>query len=136
MGYVIIWVQVDGVQGYGPRFVRLCSTGPCDLGNSNDKSCHEHDKRKGDRCPGYTLGNAWVAYLLAVWWATATVEDDKVVAGGSDPTNYNEVVITKDTKTKDAFLPHIICMKTRTDHTGVGLNVMTQALCAKDGSLP
>ena len=38
--------------------------------------------------------------------------------------------------TIDAFSSHIICAKTETAHTGVGLNVMTQALCSEDGSLP
>ena len=80
--------------------------------------------------------NTQVAYLLVVQQATATVEDDKVVAGGSDPTDYDEVVITKDTETIDAFSSCFICVKTKTAHTGVGLNVMTEALCAKDGSLP
>ena len=61
------------------------------------------------------------------------MEDDKVVAEGSDPTDYDEVVITKDTETIDAFLSHVIHAKTKTAYTGVGLNVMTQA---KNGSLP
>ena len=80
--------------------------------------------------------NTWVAYLLAVQQATATVEDDKVAAGESDPCKYNEVVTTKDTKTIDAFSSHIICVRMGTAYTGVGLNVMTQALHAEDGSLP
>ena len=64
------------------------------------------------------------------------MEDDKVVVGRSDPTAYDEVVTTKDTETIDAFSSHIIHVKTKTAHTGMGLNVMTQALHAKDGSLP
>ena len=40
--------------------------------------------------------NAWVAHLLAVQQATATVGDDNV-AGKSDLSKYYEVVITKDT---------------------------------------
>ena len=80
--------------------------------------------------------NAWVAYLLAVQWATATVEDDKFAAGESDPSEYDEVVTTKDTETIDAFSSHIIHAMMGRAYTGVGLNVMTQALCAEDGSLP
>ena len=87
-----------------------------------------------------TLATPWVnaqmAYHLVVQWATAIVEDDKVVAVGSNPTDYDEAVITKDMETTDAFLSCIICVKTETAYTGMGLNVMTQALCAKDGSLP
>ena len=61
--------------------------------------------------------NAWVAYLLVVWWATATVEDNKDVAGESDPIEYNEVVTTKHTETIDAFSSCIIHVKTGTAHT-------------------
>ena len=64
------------------------------------------------------------------------MEDSKVVAGRSNHTDYDEVVITKDVETIDAFSSHIICPKTETAHPGMGLNVMTQALHAKDGSLP
>ena len=39
-------------------------------------------------------------------------------------------------ETIDAFSSCIICVKTRTAHPGMGLTVMTQALHAKDGSLP
>ena len=42
--------------------------------------------------------NAWVAYLLAVLWATVTMEDKKAAAGKSDSSEYNEIVTTKDTR--------------------------------------
>ena len=80
--------------------------------------------------------NAWAAYLLAVWWATATVEDDKVAAGVLDFTGYDELVTTKDTKTIANFSSHIIQVQMRTAYTGVRLDVITQALNAEDGSLP
>ena len=64
------------------------------------------------------------------------VEDDKVAAGESDPSEYDEVVTTKDTKTIDSFLSHIICVRIGAAYTGTGLNVKTQALHAEDGSLP
>ena len=71
--------------------------------------------------------------LLAVWWATATVEDDKVAAEESDPSEYDEVVTTKDMETIDAFLSHIIHAEIRTAYTGVGLNVMTLPYVLKMG---
>ena len=77
-----------------------------------------------------------MAYLLAVWQATATIEDSKSVAGESDPSEYDKIVTTKDTKTIDAFSSHFIHAKKRTAHMGEGINVMTQALCTEDGSLP
>ena len=48
----------------------------------------------------------------------------------------DEVVTTKHTETIDAFSSHVIYVRTGTAHTGMGLNVMTQALCSEDGSLP
>ena len=64
------------------------------------------------------------------------MEDDKDVARVSDPSEYNEVVTTKDTETTDPLLSHIICAKTGIAHTATGLNVMTQALCTEDEPLP
>ena len=80
--------------------------------------------------------NAWVAYLLEFQWATATVENDKVAIGESDPSEYNEVVTIKDTETIDAFSSHIIHARMGMAHTGDGINVMTQALHAEYESLP
>ena len=60
--------------------------------------------------------NAWVAYLLAVQWATATIEDGKAAAGKSDPSEYDEIVTTKDNETIDAFSSHVIHARMRTAH--------------------
>ena len=62
--------------------------------------------------------------------------DDKVAAGTLDLTEYDEVVTTKNIEMVAVFLPHIIHVRVRNAYTGVGLNVMTQALHAEDGSLP
>ena len=64
------------------------------------------------------------------------MEDGKVVAGESNPSEYNEVVTTKDTENIDAFSSCIIHVRTGTAYTGMGLNVMTWALHTEDGSLP
>ena len=76
-----------------------------------------------------------MAYILAVQWATATIEDGKTVAGESDPSEYDEIIPTKDTKTIDGFSSHVIHARMRRAHTGEGINVMTQTLCAEGGSL-
>ena len=62
--------------------------------------------------------NALVAYLLAVRWATDTVEDDKVATGVLDLTEY-DVVTTKDTVKIDPFSSHIIYVRQGL-HTQVG----------------
>ena len=66
----------------------------------------------------------------------ATVENDKIAAGESDPSEYDEVVTTKDIKTIDAFSPQVIHLRMGMAHTGERINMMTQALHAEDGSLP
>ena len=79
--------------------------------------------------------NTQVAHLLAVQWATATVEGDQV-AGKWGLSGFNEVAITKNTKTIDAFSSHIIPAKAGTSYTGKRINMMTQALHGEEGSLP
>ena len=79
--------------------------------------------------------NAWVAYLLSVQRAAATLEDDQV-AGNSNLSGYNKVVITKNTETIDAFSSCVIIAKAGTAHTSERINVMIQALHIGDGSLP
>ena len=79
--------------------------------------------------------NAWVAHLLSVRRATATVEDDQT-AGNSNLCGYDKVVLTKNTETIDAFPSHVIIAKAGTAHCSKRINVMTQALCTEDSSLP
>ena len=78
--------------------------------------------------------NAQVAYLLAVKWATATIEDGNPEE--SDSNDYDEVVTTNKAETIDAFFFHVIHTKMKTAHWGEGINVMIQALHIEDGSLP
>ena len=56
--------------------------------------------------------------------------------GESSPSEYHEVVVTKNTETVDAFSSHVIPMKAEKAYTGERMNIMTQALQIKDGSLP
>ena len=65
----------------------------------------------------------------------ATVEDNQATKE-SDLDGYDEVVITRNMETVDAFSSHVIPMKAEKAYTGECINVMTQALQAKDGSLP
>ena len=64
------------------------------------------------------------------------MESDKIAAGKSGPSEYNEVVTTKDTETIDAYSSHMIHARMGTAHTGEGINMMTQVLCTEDGTLP
>ena len=133
MGYVVIWVQVDGVQGYDedqialviPHLSNFVAWVPIILGISTISHIMNMIKEREIDALATPWVNAWVAYLLEIQWATATVEDNKVAAGESDPSEYDEVVTNKDTETIDVFLSHIICVRTGTAYTGVQLHVMT-----------
>ena len=78
--------------------------------------------------------NARVAHLLSVWRAVAMLVDDQTTEESSLD-EYNEVVVTKNTEIMDAFSSHIIPMKTEKAYMGEHINIMTQALQTKDGSL-
>ena len=75
--------------------------------------------------------NAQVGHLLSVQRATATVEDSQV-ARKSSLSEYDEVVVTKNMETIDAFSSYVIPMKAEKVYTRERINVMTQALPAKD----
>ena len=144
MGYVIIQVQMDGVHGYDkdqtalvvPDLSNFAARVPIILGTPIVSCIVNVIKEKEIDALATPWVNAWIAYVLAVWRATATVENDKIAAGESDPSEYDEVVTAKDTETIAAFSSHVIHARMGMAHTGEGINVMTQSLCAEDGSLP
>ena len=61
------------------------------------------------------------------------VEDP--TTGNSNLGGYDKMVLTKETETIDTFSPCVVTAKASTAHTSHRINVMTQALCIKDGSL-
>ena len=71
--------------------------------------------------------NARVAHLLSMNRAAATVIGDGAT-GESSLNGYDEVVITKNTETVDAFSSHVIAVKVERVYTGESINIMTQAL--------
>ena len=56
--------------------------------------------------------------------------------GGANLNGYIEVVVTKNMETIDAVSSHVILMRVEKAYTGECINIMTQALQTKDGSLP
>ena len=67
--------------------------------------------------------------------AVATVVDDQT-SERANPNEYNEMVFTRNTETIEAFSSRVISIKAEKAYTGECINVMTQALWTKDGSLP
>ena len=67
----------------------------------------------------------------------ATVENDKFAGGESDPSEYKDVVSTKDTKTIDAFSSHVIHARMGMAHTERRDKCDDSGpSCTEDGSLP
>ena len=142
LGYVIVWVQVDGVQGYDEDQIALVIL---DLLNfavqvpviweTPTISCVMNIIKEKEID---ALATPWVstcvAYLLPAQQATATIEGSKTRDSG--PSDYDLIVTTKETEIIDAFSSWVIHPKTKTAHQGEGINIMTQALHVKDGSLP
>ena len=60
--------------------------------------------------------------------------DDQTM-GESSPDEYNEVVVTKNMETVDAFSSHVIPVKVEKAYMGEHINIMTQALQTKDSFL-
>ena len=93
LGYIIIWVQVDRVQGCNehqialviPDMSKLAAQVPVILGTPMISCIVNIIKEKEIDALAMPLVNAQVAYLLAVWQAMATIEDGKAAAGESDP---------------------------------------------------
>ena len=142
LGYVIVKVQVDGVQGYNEDQIALVAP---DLLNFTERipiiletptiSCiiSVMKEREIDAL-AMAWVNARVAHLLSVQGAAATIADDQATEEPSLD-EYDEAVITKNTETVDAFSSHIIPMKAEKAYMGECINIMTQALQTKDGSL-
>ena len=63
------------------------------------------------------------------------MEDDQT-AGNSNLSGYDEIDLTKNTETIDAFSSQVIIVKEGMAHTSKRINVITQALHVGDGSLP
>ena len=62
------------------------------------------------------------------------MEDDPIT-GNSNLGGYDEVVLTKNTETINAFSSHVITTNANAAHTSKRIDVMTQALHVEDGSL-
>ena len=141
IGYVITWIQVDAVQGYDedqialviPYLSNLVAWVPVILGTSMIGHIMNVIKESEMDMLVTPLVNTQVAYLLALWQATAMVEDDKVATKVLDPTWFDEIVTTKGSNMIDTFSSKIIHIRTKTAFTSVRLNVMTQALHGAEG---
>ena len=144
IGYVIIQVQVDGVEDYNEDQLALIVL---DLSNfvaqvpmilwTPTIGCIMNVIKESEIDTLVTpWANAHVAYLLVVWQVTTMLESNKDATRVLDPTKYNEVVTTKGCKMIDTFSSKIKHAQMKTAFTSVRLNVMTHTLHAGEGPLP
>ena len=133
---------MDGVQGYDkdqialviPDLSDFVVQAPVILGTLTISHIINITKEKEIDTLAMPWVNAQVAHLLSIWRAAVMVEDDQT-AGNSNLGGYNEMVLINNTETIDAFSSHVITAKVGTAYTSKRINLMTQALCVKDGSL-
>ena len=143
LGYVIVWVQVDGVQGYDedqialevPDESKFAEWIPVILGTPTISHIINIMKEREINALAMPWVNARVAHLLSVCRAMATVVDDET-AENANSNGYDEVVFTINLETIDTFSSHVLPIKVEKAYTGEHINVMTHALQTKDGSLP
>ena len=132
LGYVIVWVQVDGVQGYDEDQIALVILDeskfkewiPIILGTPTIS--HVMMERKVDALV-IPWVNARVAHLLSMCRAAATVVDDQTLES-ANPNGYDEVVFMRSMETIEAFSSHVISVIAEKAYTGEHINIMTQAL--------
>ena len=125
LGYVIIPGQVNGFQGYDedqralviPDMSKFVIWVQVILGTPTISWVVNVMKEKEIDALATPWVNAWVAYLLAVRQATATIEDF-ALGEQSDPNDYDEIVTTKETETINTFSSWVIHAKTKTAHWG------------------
>ena len=142
LGYIIIQVQVDGVQCYDedqialviPDLPNFAAQIPVILGTPN--ICCVINVMKETEIDALAMPwvNTRVAHLLSVHRMTAImVGDELMVEPSSD--DYDEVVFTWNVETIEAFSSHAVPVRAERGHTGGHINIMTQALRAGDGPL-
>ena len=142
LGYIIIWVQVDGVQGYDkdqivlviPDLSNFAAQIPVILGNPTISCIINVMKEIETDALAMPWVNARVTHLLSVYRMPAVkVGDDIAEESSSD--NYDQVMFTQNVETIEAFSSCMVLVKVGNAYTRGCINVMTQALQTEDGSL-
>ena len=143
LGYVVIWVQVDGVQGYDedqialaiPDFSNFATRVPVILGKPTIGQVVNVMREMEMDALATLLANARVAHLLAIQRMMPMEVGDcwegKFYSNDNDPLMY-----TQKAESLEPFSSHVIPVKTGKAYLGEPINVMVQALQTQDGTLP
>ena len=143
LGYVVVRVQVDRVQGYDEDQMSLVVLDeskfveqvPVILGIPTISHIMNVMKEREIDALATPWANARVAHVLSMHRAMATVLEDQT-SESANPNGYREVVITRNAETIEASSSQVISIKAEKACTGEFINIMAQALWTEDGSLP
>ena len=135
LGYVIIWVQVDRVQGYDEEQIALVIPDPSNfaaqilviLGTPTIGQGINVMKEAEVDTLAMPWANARVVHLLLEHRMT-TMEVGDGLKEELDPDSYDQLMYTQNTETIDPFSSHVIPVKAGRAYTGEHINIMVQAL--------
>ena len=143
LGYVIIWVQVDGVWGYDEDQIALIILDfsnfvvrvPAILGTPTIGRVVNMMREAEMDALAMPWANARAAHLLAIRrMAPVKVGNDHEEGYNTNQDGF--VMYTQKVETLEHFSSHVIPVKTMEAHLGECLNIMVQALYIQDGTLP
>ena len=143
LGYIVIWVQVDRVQGYNedqialiiPDFSNFTARVPIILGTPTIGQVVNMMREAEMDTLAILWVNARAAHLLAIRRMTPVkVGNDQ--DGGYDADQDSPLMYTQRVEILEPFSSHVVPVKMMEAYLGEHLNMMVQALHAQDGTLP
>ena len=131
LGYVIIQVQVDGVQGYDKDQIALVTQDfsnfaaqiPVFLGTPPISQVINVMKEVEIDASAMLWANARVAHLLSVYRMT-TMEVGDSLKEEPDPDGYDQLMYTQNVETIEPFSSHVVLVKVGRAYTGEHINIM------------
>ena len=131
LGYIIIWVQVDRVQGYDedqialviPDWSNFAAQIPVILGTPTISWVLNVMKEAEIDTLAMPWANVRVTHLLSVPRMTAVKVGDGI-AEESSPDGYDQVMFTKDVESIEAFSSCMVLVKVGRAYTGEHINIM------------
>ena len=142
-GYMVIWVQVDGVWGYDedqialiiPDFSNFAARVPVILRMPTIGRVVNVMREAEMDALAMPWVNARVAHLLSLCrmmpLEVGDGQEEKL-----DMNDDDQLMYTQKAESIEPFSSHIVPVKTGRAHVGECINVMVQALWTQDGSLP
>ena len=135
LGYVVIWVQVDRVQGYDKDqialviqdFSKFVAQIPVILGTPTISQVINVMKEAEVDALAMPWANARVVHLLLVH-RMMTVEVGDGLKEEPDTNGYDQLMYTQNVENIEPFSSHIVLVKAGRAYTGECINVMVQAL--------